>query len=294
VDTSNKKATPGPGDTAGPDTAPSKDERDAGTMTSDKAARLVLRNERLKEKMLRVGEQRDLFRRQLDALLVEYESQRRSYYLSNYREKIDISDLPVFSDVARMVIDEERTGMNFDRLYTLWQGVMRVPDGCPVIEVGSYKGGSAKFIAETLRRAGRSPRLYVCDTFQGHARLDPAIDGVASDEGFRDTSADSVREYLDGYSNVQIVVGDIIETSAQLTDASYGFVHIDVDVYPPTAFCLDYFAPRLAAGGLMVIDDYGVITCPGAQRAVDDFARANPAFCKLHLLTGQALVFKAE
>jgi O-methyltransferase len=223
----------------------------------------------------------------------KYEELRRHYQLSGMGKKIDISTLPDFSQVARHVMDEGRAGMNFDRLYTLWQAVLSAPLDLPMAEVGSYKGGSSKFIAETLRRAGRSPRFYVCDTFSGHARLDPAIDGVESDDGFRDTSADSVRAYLADYPNIDLVVGDIVETSARLKEPAYAFVHIDVDVYPPTAFCLDYFSQRLAPGALMVVDDYGVVTCPGAQKAVDDFVREHPAFTRVHLLTAQALLFRA-
>ena len=224
----------------------------------------------------------------------EYEALRRNYHLSGVGKKVDISTLPDFSPVAKQVIAEERIGMNFDRLYTLWQAVLTAPRGLPIVEVGSYKGGSSKFIAETLRVAGQSPRFYVCDTFEGHARLDPAIDGVQSDEGFKDTSAESVRAYLADYPNVEVIAGDIFETSARLHDAQYGFVHIDVDVYPPTAFCLDFFAPRLAPGALMVVDDYGVVTCPGAQKAVDDFVRDNAEFRRLHLLTGQAVIFRVQ
>jgi O-methyltransferase len=223
----------------------------------------------------------------------EYETLRRNYHLSGVGKKIDITTLPDFSPVAKLVIAEERIGMNFDRLYTLWQAVRGAPPGLPIVEVGSYKGGSSKFIAETLRVAGQSPRFYVCDTFEGHARLDPIVDGVQSDEGFKDTSAESVRAYLAAYPNVEVIAGDIFETSARLHESQYGFVHIDVDVYPPTAFCLDFFGARLAPGAVMVVDDYGVITCPGAQKAVDEFVRDNRAFHKLHLLTGQAIVFRA-
>jgi predicted O-methyltransferase YrrM len=227
------------------------------------------------------------------ALQEEYDAVRRSYHLAGVGKKIDISTLADFSPLAKQVMDEGRAGMHFDRLYTLWQTALAAPQGLPIVEVGSYKGGSSKFIAETLRQAGQSPRFYVCDTFQGHARIDPVIDGVQSDEGFRDTSAESVREYLAGYPNIEIVVGDIVETSAQLKEPQYGFVHIDVDVYPPTAFCLSYFAPRLAPGAMIVVDDYGVVTCPGAQKAVDDFVRETPSFARLHLLSGQAVLFRA-
>lgn len=294
MDTTRKDPAPPDPDTEDAATTDSPEaEADSRPMPRDKAKRIVARNEHLKEKLIRAREHSVYLRRELDRLLAEHDTQRRSYYLSNYREKIDISEQSAFAEVAKAIIDEGRSGMNFDRLYTLWQGVMRAPDGFPVIEVGSYQGGSAKFIAETLRRQGRSSRLFVCDTFQGHARLDPVVDGVESDDGFKDTSAESVREYLADYPNVEIVAGDIIETSAHLHEPLYGFVHIDVDVYLPTAFCLDYFAKRLAPGAWIVVDDYGVVTCPGCQKAVDDFARDNPAFGKMHLLTAQALVFRA-
>jgi predicted O-methyltransferase YrrM len=264
-----------------------KDER--ADRIDDLKARLQLANERnedLKVKWKAASHARI-------QLQDEYDAVRRSYHLSGVGKKIDISTLPDFGALARQVMEEGRVGMHFDRLYTLWQAVQRAPRGLPVVEVGSYKGGSSKFIAEALRRAGQSPRFYVCDTFSGHARLDPAIDGVQSDEGFRDTSADSVRAYLADYPNVELVVGDIVETSARLTEPAYGFVHVDVDVYPPTTFCLDFFSTRLAPGAWMVVDDYGVVTCPGAQRAVDEFVRGHTSFSKLHLLTGQAVVFRA-
>jgi len=224
----------------------------------------------------------------------KYEELRRHYQLSGLGKKVDISTLPDFAPIARRLMDEGRIGMHFDRLYTLWQAVTAAPDAPAVAEVGSYKGGSSKFIAETLRTLGRAPRFYVCDTFAGHARVDREIDGVSDDGGFKDTSAESVAAYLAEYPNVQIVVGDIFESSARLAgETSFGFVHIDVDVYPPTAFCLDFFSTRLAPGAWMVVDDYGVVTCPGAQKAVDDFVRDNPTFSRVHLLTGQALVFRA-
>ena len=67
-----------------------------------------------------------------------------------------------------------------------------------------------------------------------------------SDEGFKDTSAEEVAAYLAEYPNVEMVVGDIFESSARLAgETAFGFVHIDVDVYPPTAFCLSFF-PRVS------------------------------------------------
>ncbi len=90
------------------------------------------------------------------------------------------------------------------------------------------------------------------------------------------------------------MVGDIIETApvALAHEPSFALVHVDVDVYPPTEFCLRVFAPRLARGAWLVVDDYGFLTCPGAKKAVDDFIAASPDFGMLHLLTGQAVIYR--
>jgi hypothetical protein len=44
-------------------------------------------------------------------------------------------------------------------------------------EVGVFKGGSAKLIAEAMRVSNRSLPFYACDTFSGHAVVDESLDG---------------------------------------------------------------------------------------------------------------------
>jgi O-methyltransferase len=222
-----------------------------------------------------------------------YRKLQSSYYLSGMQKKIDLCQLEGFSEIAGKVISEGRLGMNYDRLYTLWQAVQGAPPDLPIVEIGTYKGGSARFINETLRSMGRSPRYLVCDTFSGHARHDPSIDLPERSNGhnFRNTSAEEVARYLDAAS-IEIVKGDIVETASRLPEGPYGFVHIDVDVYPATSFCMRFFAPRLADGAVIVVDDYGFVTCPGAKRAVDEFVDEFPDYRLFHLLTGQAIVFR--
>jgi O-methyltransferase len=281
------KEAPPPKDPESSEDEIDPNDLDPARLTRSNLKRLLLRLDKFKARATRATEA-------LQRMTELYESLRRSYYLAGLGKKIDISTLPQFSTIARQVMADERIGMHYDRLYALWQAVTSSPDGYAVAEVGSYKGGSSKFIAESLRAMGRAPRFYVCDTFAGHARLDAAVDGVSTDSGFKDTTAESVREYLVDYPNVQVIEGDIFDTSAQLaTEPGFAFVHIDVDVYPPTQFCLQFFSSRLAPGGLIVVDDYGVVTCPGAQKAVDEFIHANPRFHRLHLLSGQAVLFRA-
>jgi O-methyltransferase len=239
--------------------------------------------------------------RQLKATYEELERRhadlQASYYLSGWKKKVDIASVPGFGELAAQVKAEGQAGMNLDRLYTLWQAVQRAPEHAPIVEVGAYRGGSAKFIAEAFRWRGLTPAFFVCDTFRGHARIDEVLDLPRHKVGgkFLGTSSAQVAAYLAPHANVQLVVGDIMETAPQAlaAESRFGLVHVDVDVYPPTEFCLRYFAPRLAPGAWLVVDDYGFTTCPGAKKAVDDFIAGHPGFSMLHLLTGQAIVFRA-
>ena len=53
----------------------------------------------------------------------------------------------------------------------------------------------------------------------------------------------------------------------------------------------EFVYPRLVPGGMMVFDDYGFWSCPGARMAVDQFF-AEKLERPLALPTGQAIVTK--
>ncbi len=242
-------------------------------------AKLEREREASTEKMARVRAERDEL--------------RSSYHLSGAGKKLDLQELEGFSEIARAIMADGRTGMIYDRLYTLWQAVRAAPPGKPVIELGAYRGGSARFIAETLQAVGRTPPFYACDTFVGPPQTDPAIDVFHREtDKFETVSAEATAQYLSGYPDLRLIAGDIAQTSAQLSHESFGFVHVDVNVYPATAHCLRFFAPRLADHALMVIDDYGFVTCPGVKRAADEFVAEFPQFRLWHLLTGQAILWR--
>jgi predicted O-methyltransferase YrrM len=257
------------------------------------------------EQVARQTHEIDTLKSELETLKAELESSRHeqqslrselaelrsSHFLSGAKKKLDIREVDGFAQAARSVRSSGRASMDYDRLYTLWQAVRSAPPGYPVVEVGTYRGGSARFISETLQAGNQSPRFYVCDTFAGHPRTDPDIDTAHhGSHKFANASAADTAEYLSGYHNLEMLVGDIVETSSQLIDESFGFVHVDVDVYPATDHCLRFFAPRLAEGALILVDDYGFVTCPGVRLAADEFIAEFPEFRLLHLLTGQAVL----
>jgi O-methyltransferase len=156
-------------------------------------------------------------------------------------------------------------------------------------EVGVYKGGTARLIAKILsEKKGKAVHLF--DTFSGMPPADPARDiHVCGD--FSDTSLDSVKSYLKDLPNIVLHQGIFPQAAAPLNDARFSFVHIDADIYRSVMDCCIFFYPRMEKGGMMIFDDYGFLTCPGAKSAVDEFFSGCPERPS-YLPTGQCIVIK--
>jgi hypothetical protein len=261
--------------------------------------RYAIENERLRAKLTESRRQvRELCEREArmaeDAELLR-QAREYDYYWREAFKRIDIRQLMPFGEVAERVIRDRRTYLNVDRLYTLWQAVESLPSAARAIaEVGVYRGGSAWFVADALRRRARELPFYVCDTFQGHVEVDESLDGLhRPGMQFTRVKAEKVAKYLRGFPFVRVEVGDIRDTAPTFAgESAFGLVHLDVDVYPITRYCLEFFGPRMVPGGVIVADDYGTTTCEGVKKAVDEFGARNPGFRVLHLLTGQAVITK--
>jgi hypothetical protein len=59
-------------------------------------------------------------------------------------------------------------------------------------------------------------------------------------------------------------------------DLSFSLVHIDCDLYVPIVHALNYFYPRLAPGGYLIVHDYASLDWEGAEKAVDEFFADKP------------------
>lgn len=124
--------------------------------------------------------------------------------------------------------------------------------------------------------------------------VDHSVDGLhETSKQFVATDVDRVSRYLRMFENARIVEGDIRETATRMDhETQLGFVHVDVDVYPITRFCLERFGPQVVRGGTIVVDDYRFTTCAGVKKAVDEFATSRSDYRML--LTGQAVLIRIE
>jgi O-methyltransferase len=155
-----------------------------------------------------------------------------------------------------------------------------------IAEVGVYRGGTALLLG---RLAGGSS-VHLFDTFTGLPPADPTRDLHQAGD-FADTSAASVRELLGDLAHVHLHEGVFPQTAGPVLDERFRMVHVDVDLYQSVLDSCTFFYDRLVPGGVIVFDDYGWTSTPGARVAVDEFFAAKPER-PIYLPTGQAIVCK--
>ena len=221
------------------------------------------------------------------------------YFGAKAHKYKDIRSLEPFGQLAAAVISEQRTKLYYDRLFTLYhtltQSTRTAERSGPFVfcEVGTYRGGTMKFLCSCCEELKTNYRGIVCDTFEGHDAKDLQPTVTKHKEGdFSDTSIESVREYLKDYS-VQLIKGRIQESLSAFPENIH-FLHLDVDLYEPTAFALASFGSRISHGGSIVVDDHGFSTCPGVEQAVEEFLQSQigKAFFYLPLTTGQCVLVR--
>jgi predicted O-methyltransferase YrrM len=141
-----------------------------------------------------------------------------------------------------------------------------------IFEFGSYRGGSAVFIACAARALGRRTRVYAFDTFEGLPAANAARDlhragdfGDADLEGFR---AFIRSERLE--DRLVPVAGLFEQTLPALLAAkpAMALVHLDCDLYEPIRYLIAACEPHYEPGAYLVLDDPLFSSCIGAFDAV--------------------------
>ncbi|HEY0256803.1 MAG TPA: TylF/MycF/NovP-related O-methyltransferase [Candidatus Methylacidiphilales bacterium] len=175
------------------------------------------------------------------------------------------------------------------RLYMLYQLAKKTVglDG-HYAECGVYRGGTALLLAKLKPE---QKKLYLFDTFGGMPETDAEKDFHKAGD-FADTSLPHVQQLLDGHPNVIFRPGFFPATAQGLENETFCMAHCDMDIYTSVLDFCRFFYPRLAPRGIMIFDDYGAASCPGAKSAVSEFC-AGQGLYEIYLPTGQAIVCKS-
>jgi predicted O-methyltransferase YrrM len=141
-----------------------------------------------------------------------------------------------------------------------------------IIEFGSYKGGTALFMAYILNKLGTGSKVYALDTFEGmpvsSADHDTHQMGDFSDADLS-IMEKKIREL--GLENIVPVKGLFSDTFPKLAAGrKFALAHIDCDQYESVAYAVDCLKGHLTEGAYMIFDDPLIPTCPGALEAVEE------------------------
>ena len=182
------------------------------------------------------------------------------------------------------------------RIFALCEAVNYVVDKGiqgDIVECGVWKGGSMMAVAETLLKAGDTSRnLYLFDTFKGMpppTSNDVDLAGLTAENLLKSSdkeidesvwcraTLDVVKEALGSTSypsdKVHFIKGMVEETIPQYVPEKIALLRLDTDWYESTKHEMEHLFPRLARGGVLVIDDYG--HWQGARKAVDEYLEKN-------------------
>ena len=194
-------------------------------------------------------------------------------------------------DIFRRV--EPFTMIGFERLFSLITAVRYVERNTIMgafVECGVWQGGASAASVMTLESLGAGPRdIYLFDTFEGMSKPTDE-DKTFADDGATDkfqktrtgeessdwccASQGEVEDNLrrldldpTAFHFVKGRVEDTLPERAPLGDIA--LLRLDTDWYKSTQHELIYLFPKLATGGVMIVDDYG--DWQGARQAVDEY-----------------------
>jgi hypothetical protein len=176
--------------------------------------------------------------------------------------------------------------------YELFKQVIDSP-GC-IVELGVFRGSSfftfAKLM-ETFCPGDRKRLVLGFDSFEGLTDLDEKLDGKTSPENsktFGGYSAGAVKDeieqltylcnqdnFIKGNERCKLIVGNVRDTVPKYLEENPGLrislLHLDMDLYAPTKVALQHLYPLVVKGGLVVLDEYGLMPWEGESRAVEDY-----------------------
>ncbi len=173
----------------------------------------------------------------------------------------------------------------------LFEQVVDLP-GC-VVELGVFKGSSLMTWAnlmETFCPGDRFRMVYGFDHFGGLTDF-AEEDGRQHDdrnqgkvEGGWKAPADIARTLVKLFNEdtlvpniprVELVEGDVFETLPRFLKDHPGLkislLHLDVDLYKPTKYAFDMLYPLVVEGGVVILDEYGLVPWQGETKAIDEF-----------------------
>ena len=231
--------------------------------------------------------------------LVDYGLYRLGYRLVGLRQReMPVELSPRDREIYDYVVGRKLTMVTHEGLLNAMLACRYVEENGisgDVVECGVWRGGTAIAAALVLEALGSKRKIWLYDTFAGMAA--PKEADVRVDTGQAAASKHASMQRQDhnewaycsledvkanvraaGISDEQVrfVEGDVLETLSDAANlpAKISVLRLDTDWYESTKKELEVLYPRVAEGGVLIVDDYG--RWKGAQQATDEYFASEP------------------
>ncbi len=165
--------------------------------------------------------------------------------------------------------------------YELYKMTMGLPGA--IVEFGVFKATSLiRFIMfRDIMENAHSRKVIGFDTFTRYPNKRNELEKEHMKDFLAHAGTDSIsKEQLMQVlkaagtdKNIELVQGDVCKTVPEFIEHNecikVSLINLDLTLYEPSKVALEYFWPRLVRGGLLLLDDYGII--PGETQAVDEY-----------------------
>ena len=157
---------------------------------------------------------------------------------------------------------------DFDDIYR--QAVVDAVDGSRMVEVGTWLGRSAAFLAVEIRRSGKNVSLWCVDTFRG-TRGEAVHGPVVLNHGGSVRQAFELAMRRGGVRDlIQVIESESHTAAERFQEESLDFVFIDADhSYEEVKRDIAAWIPKIKCGGVLAGHDH-CEQFPGVVRAVTE------------------------
>lgn len=148
-----------------------------------------------------------------------------------------------------------------------------------IIELGTYKGGTAIHLVKYLNTTDDKRTIFLCDTFEGFPYDDENSKNIFAKKGYlKDTSKEKVFQLFTKNSlenHIEIIKGKFEDTLFQKLDHKlFSLVFIDCDFFQSGRIALDFVTKHIEKNGIVCIHDFD--TTWGIKKAIPEFLEKSP------------------
>jgi O-methyltransferase len=165
------------------------------------------------------------------------------------------------------------------------------------VECGVNKGILSRTVIEYIDFYNiKDKKFYLFDTYEGLVDSQQLhdIEKLKYDSMWKHKYKDcfdEVKNYFKDFDNVELVKGIVPDSLSYVNIDKISYLSIDMNCAYPEIEAINFFWDKLVSGAVVILDDYGWISCEPQKIAFDKFAEEKNISI-LTLPTGQGMIIK--